>query len=80
MGIWQKRVGKMVEHLNSSQPNPGPRPDESLCTLCVINELASWACRYFAAVDGRRGLQLQRDQRPHQRRRARLHDGGKRVL
>ena len=27
MGIWQKRLGKMVEHPNQSQPNPGPRAD-----------------------------------------------------
>ena len=25
MGIWQKRLGKMVEHPNQSQPNPGLR-------------------------------------------------------
>ena len=32
MGIWQKRLGKMVENPNQSQPNPGPRPDGTLCS------------------------------------------------
>ena len=40
MGIWQKRLGKMVEHPNLSQPNPGPRPEESPCIAvasgCIV--------------------------------------------
>ena len=32
MGIWQKRLGKMVEHRNQSQPNPGL---SSLGTPCM---------------------------------------------
>ena len=31
MGIWQKQVGKLVEHRNQSQPNPGQRADGTPC-------------------------------------------------
>ena len=31
MGIWQKQLGKMVEHQNLSQHNPGLRPVGSPC-------------------------------------------------
>ena len=33
MGIWQKGLGKTVEHRNPSQPSPGPRPDGPPCII-----------------------------------------------
>ena len=58
------QLGKMVEHPNQSQPNPGLRADESPCRethsnrpmqcYLIITSDANWAqrmanhCRYFA--------------------------------
>ena len=35
-GIWQKQLGKMMEHPNQSQPNPGLRADGTPCTYATI--------------------------------------------
>ena len=36
MGVWQKQLGKMVEHRNQSHPNPGLRADGPPYAVVVI--------------------------------------------
>ena len=36
---WAAGLGKMVEHPNQSQPNPGLRADESPCTVILPNNV-----------------------------------------
>ena len=55
MGIWQKRLGKLVVHRNQSQPKPGLRslgtPCIPCCFCCTVNQ------RYFeGSVDERGGI------------------------
>ena len=42
MEIWQKRPGKMVEHLNKCQPNPGPQGDGTSCIVIVFGSSAPY--------------------------------------
>ena len=38
VGIWQKRLAKMEQHPNLSQPNPGPRGDGTPCKYSIEEE------------------------------------------
>ena len=59
MGVWQKRLGKLVEHRNQSQPNPGlssigtpctggPGSFTLICTFTTVftftHVVRSWVC------------------------------------
>ena len=48
------QMGKMVEHPNLSEPNPGPRPDESSCTerMEIDVKLIPVSIFTYVAIDG----------------------------
>ena len=41
MGIWQKRLSKMVEQRNESQPKPGLRPHGTPCSYMLLERCRS---------------------------------------